>query len=226
MKHIVNITDNVITVDVSDNIIEVSVPENKPLLVKVPKTLDEKIEEKVVEKTPKVKDGKKGEKGEKWDKGEKGDKWDTGDKMKFSDLTPYEIQTLTGSPWNPWEWVPRWGTTGQILAKKTNKNFDTEWITDSTSETLVSISWDTTITETSWNYLYLIDTTLSDITINLPTAIDNTANYQFKRISSWTYEAHIVPFGTETIDTYSILDILFKNTNIPIVSDGSNWLIL
>ena len=58
MKHIVNITDNVITVDVSDNIIEVSVPENKPLLVKVPKTLDEKI----IEKIPKVKDGKKGDK--------------------------------------------------------------------------------------------------------------------------------------------------------------------
>jgi hypothetical protein len=56
MKHIVNITDNVITVDVGDNIIEVSVPENKPLLVKVPKTLDEKI----IEKIPKVKDGKKG----------------------------------------------------------------------------------------------------------------------------------------------------------------------
>jgi hypothetical protein len=63
MKHIVNITDNIITVDVSDNIIEVSVPENKPLLVKVPKTLDEKIVETVIEKIPKVKDGKQGLKG-------------------------------------------------------------------------------------------------------------------------------------------------------------------
>ena len=225
MKHIVNITDNVITVDVSDNIIEVSVPENKPLLVKVPKTLDEKIEEKI----PKVKDWKQGLrwlKGEKGDKWEKGDRWDDWKDFKFEDFTPYEIQLLTGSPWNPWEWVPRWWTIWQILSKKSNKNFDTEWITDSTSETLITISWNTTITETSWNFLYIIDTTLGDITIQLPTAIGNTANYQFKRISSWNYEAHIVPFGTETIDTYNVLDILFKNTNIPIVSDGSNWLIL
>jgi len=94
------------------------------------------------------------------------------------------------------------------------------------NETTTSVTTNINISETSWNYLYLVDTTLSDITIQLPTAIGNTANYQFKRISDWTYEAHIVPFGTETIDTYSILDILFKNTNIPIVSDGSNWLIL
>jgi hypothetical protein len=172
------------------------------LLVKVPKTLDEKI----IEKIPKVKDGKKGLKWLKWDKGEKGDKGDKGDPLKFEDLTPQQIARL--------EW-PEWPR-------------GIPWVCyhDSTAQTPVEVSWNTTITETSWNYLYIIDTTLSDITINLPTAIGNTANYQFKRISSWTYEAHIVPFGTETIDTYNVLDILFKNTNIPIVSDGSNWLIL
>ena len=82
------------------------------------------------------------------------------------------------------------------------------------------------ISQWSWKWLYLIDTTNWDVTITLPTAKSNTAEYSFKRISSWTYEAHIVPYGTETIDTYNVLDILFKNTNIPIVSDGSNWLIL
>lgn len=50
--------------------------------------------------------------------------------------------------------------------------------------------------------------------------------FSFKRISDGQNIARILPNGTETIDTYSYLDILFKNTNMPLVSDGTNWLIL
>lgn len=77
------------------------------------------------------KDGKNWTNGKDWKQWPRWLKWPKGDDwkpLKFSDLTPYQIQTLTWSPWNPWEWVPRWGTTWQILAKRSWKNFDTEWI--------------------------------------------------------------------------------------------------
>ncbi len=74
---------------------------------------------------PRWKDGKNGKDGKDWINGKDGK---DGKDLKFSDLTPYQMQVLTWPPWNPWEWVPRGGTTGQILAKKANGNFQTEWI--------------------------------------------------------------------------------------------------
>ena len=73
---------------------------------------DEVIKE-IVKQIPTPKDGKDGKDGK---------------DLKFSDLTPYQMQILTWPPWNAGEWVPRGGTTGQILSKKTNSNFNTEWV--------------------------------------------------------------------------------------------------
>ena len=78
-------------------------------------------EEKIVEKVLK--------KVKPWDKGDKGEKWDKGDTIRFADLTAYEKQILTWPPWSTWVWVPRYGTTGQVLAKRSSKDFDTEWVT-------------------------------------------------------------------------------------------------
>ncbi len=94
----------------------------------------------------KWKDWKKWERWPKWDKGDngekgdKGDKWDDWKDLKFTDLTPYQIQTLTGAPWNPWEWVPRWGTTWQVLKKASDRNYHTEWTTDSDAQNLQSVT--------------------------------------------------------------------------------------
>lgn len=122
----INIKEKVIPIDIQDRDLIIEVQETKEIIVNVPKTLDEKI----IEKIPKVSDGKEGKKwpkGEKGDKGEQGEKWDKGDKLTLEDLTPYEIQRLTWAPWNAGEWVARGGTTWQVLVKKSDRNYDTEW---------------------------------------------------------------------------------------------------
>ena len=85
-------------------------------------------------------------KWERWPKGKDGEKWadgKDGKDLKFSDLTPYQLQILTWPPWNPWEWVARWWTTWQVLAKKSSRNFDTEWINVSGTGAVDSVNWQT-----------------------------------------------------------------------------------
>ena len=72
---------------------------------------EDKLIEKIVKKIPVPKDGEDGK------------------SFRFADLTAYEKQILTWPPWSTGVWVPRYGTTGQVLAKKSSKDFDTEWVT-------------------------------------------------------------------------------------------------
>ena len=70
-------------------------------------------------------------------------KWPTGDTWPaWSDWVPWV-------PWADWqdgEWVATWWTTGQILSKASNTDFDTEWIDapDSWASTWAEVSLDTT----------------------------------------------------------------------------------
>ena len=75
---------------------------------------------------PKGEKGKDGKDGKDWKDGEK---WDKGDTLRFADLTAYEKQILTWPQGSSGVGVPRWGTTSQVLAKKSSKDFDTEWVT-------------------------------------------------------------------------------------------------
>lgn len=77
---------------------------------------EEKLIEKIVKKIPTPKDG---------------EKWDDGKSFRFADLTAYEKQILTWPQGSSGVWVPRGGTTNQILAKHSSKDFDTEWIDNS-----------------------------------------------------------------------------------------------
>lgn len=95
------------------------------------------------------KDGKDGIDGKDWINGKDGKpwkqwpKWDDWKSFRFSDLTPYEKQILTWPQGSNWVGVPRYGTTGQVLAKRSSKDFDTEWITGWGGGAVDSVNWKT-----------------------------------------------------------------------------------
>jgi hypothetical protein len=81
------------------------------------------------------KQGEKGDRGEEGSPGEKGDKGDRGERGP------------QGQGWRgiPGVGVPEGGTTGQILAKSSNNDHETEWVTGgsgSVSDTVYGASWD------------------------------------------------------------------------------------
>lgn len=75
---------------------------------------------------------------------------------------------------------------------------------------------------TSGKILVLIDTTGGEVTVNLPNAVGNNAEYIFKKVIG-TPKVIIDPFGGQTIDSEASKEILFVNTAISIESDNSNW---
>lgn len=90
--------------------------------------------------------------------------------------------------------------------------------------TIISVS--TTpynLVPTSGRYLLLIDATSGVITVNLPTAVGNTAEIMFKKIDSTLNSVIIDGLTTETIDTELTKTILFQNTSFSIISDNANW---
>ena len=80
-----------------------------------------------------------------------------------------------------------------------------------------------TIALTSGYTIFLIDCSGGDVFINLPTAVGNTSEFEFKKIDSSSNKVRITPDGVETIDGYSYIEILFQNTNFSIISNNSNW---
>ena len=89
---------------------------------------EDKLIEKIVKKVPRI----------------KGDKWDKGDTLRFADLTAYEKQILTWPQGSNGIGVPRGGADGQILAKSSSRDFDTEWIDNSGWGGAVdSVNWQT-----------------------------------------------------------------------------------
>jgi len=72
----------------------------------------------------------------KWDKGDKWDKWDKGDKGD------------PGEDGTDWEWVPAWWTTWQLLAKKSDNDYDVEW---KDVEEWTSTAEDTTVNTDNFN---------------------------------------------------------------------------
>lgn len=87
-------------------------------------------------------EGIKGDKGDKGDQGEQGIQGPKGDKGDKGDTGEQGIQGIqgeqgiqgpagpkgdTGDQGDPGEGIPEGGTTGQVLKKKSNTDFDTEW---------------------------------------------------------------------------------------------------
>lgn len=136
--------------------------------------------------------------------------WEKGDTLRFDDLTPYQKQILTWPQGSNWEWVPRGGTTGQKLVKKSDRNFDTEWINDTTwTPTLQQVTdeWATTTNDisvpdeaysASWNG-----------SMEVP-----TKNALYDAFVPYTWATTDVNIGTHTLITHAVK------------GDASDWLLL
>lgn len=94
--------------------------------------------------------------------------------------------------------------------------------------TIVSVNFAAspyTIVPTSGNYIYQVDCTGGNITINFPTAVGNTATYGIKKIDSSANTITLDPFGAQTIDGAATATIRFQNTEVDIYSNNSNLFI-
>lgn len=81
-------------------------------------------------------------------------------------------------------------------------------------------------TNTAGQKIILCDCTSNSITINLPTAVDSTAQFIIKKIDSTTNTVTIEPYSSETIDGSLNAVIYVQNVCISIVSNDANWFII
>ena len=97
----------------------------------------------------------KGPQGDKGDPGEQGIQGPKGDKGDPGEQGPAGLQGLKG---DPGEGLPIGGTTGQVLVKKSDKDFDTEWQTpkagSSGNETVTPTYTDEEVSEAVNTVLY------------------------------------------------------------------------
>jgi hypothetical protein len=94
------------------------------------------------------------------------------------------------------------------------------------SYTVINISTTPySVIPTSGLYVYLVDATVGNITINLPTAVGNTAEYEFKKIDATSGTVIVTPNGAELIDGEVNQTILYQNTSFTIISNNSNFYI-
>jgi hypothetical protein len=73
--------------------------------------------------------------------------------------------------------------------------------------------------------LIKVDTSNNDVVITLPSA----AGYEFELHIKKTHDnnrVYINPIEGQTIDDNGNIIILYKNTNIPLISDDANWCII
>lgn len=99
----------------------------------------------------------------------------------------------------------------------------------SSGYTVVSVTSATyNATQTSGEIVLLVDTATAggNVTINLPTAVGNTAKFIIKKIDSGSNTITIDGDTTETIDGSTTATILYQYTRTTIISDNLNWYII
>lgn len=77
-------------------------------------------------------------------------------------------------------------------------------------------------TTTSGTIVILCDCTSNAITVNLPTAVGNTATFIVKKIDSSSNTVTIDAFSTQTIDGGSTAVLQVQNESLSLVSDNTN----
>lgn len=122
--------------------------------------------------------------------------------------------------------VPTGGTTGQVLAKTSSTDYDTQWVAQSgggsgITRTVVVTSGTVTAGATaSTDYTYLV---AGAHTVTLPTAVGNTNRYTVKNDHSAAIT--IGTTSSQTIDGTTSIQISPEDS-VDLISDGSNWRII
>ena len=81
--------------------------------------------------------------------------------------------------------------------------------------------------QTSGDIVLLVDAaTAGATTINLPTAVSNTAKFTVKKIDGGTNTVTVDANSTETIDGGLTASILIPSASITLISNNSNWFII
>lgn len=91
--------------------------------------------------------------------------------------------------------------------------------------TIISTTSPLTLSNTSGTIIVKCDTSLSGYTINLPTAVGNTATFVFKKIAG-TGSIVVDAFSTETIDGGLTATINRIYESITLISDNINWWVI
>jgi hypothetical protein len=125
-------------------------------------------------------------------------------------------------------------TFDKILGKPLLHTHTVSDITDfsqsnsSSSDVVVSVSSDQTLTSSGTANVYLVDTSSADINVTLPTASTVTNKiYKIKKTDSSTNNIVIKPNETDTIENLSEnLIIQFQNSAVQLISYGNGWFII
>ena len=95
--------------------------------------------------------------------------------------------------------------------------------------TIVNVSSTTyNAAQTSGTIIILVDaaTAGGNVTVNLPTAVGNTAQFTVKKIDSGVNTVTIDGSGAETIDGTATKVIYTQYVSLSVVSNNTNWFII
>jgi len=83
-------------------------------------------------------------------------------------------------------------------------------------------------TQTSGHVVLLVDAAAAggNVTVNLPTAIGNTAMFTIKKIDNGPNTVTADGFNAETIDGSLIAPISVPNLSISLVNNNANWFVI
>lgn len=94
------------------------------------------------------------------------------------------------------------------------------------SLTVVSVTGTYNATQTSGEYLLICDASGGAVTVNLPTAVGNTAKFEIHKSDSSTNTVTVDPDGAQQIKGDTTLTIKYQFSTATIVSDDSGWVIV
>jgi len=81
--------------------------------------------------------------------------------------------------------------------------------------------------QTSGDVVLLVDAATAGVTtINLPTAVSNTAKFTVKKVDGGTNTVTVDANSTETIDGGATATLLIPSASITLISNNLNWFII
>lgn len=114
-----------------------------------------------------------------------------------------------------------------VTTEKLEVNKNGVWVDVATLADIPSsftISTITSNTTVSYGVLYLVDTTLGDITLTLPTSVGNSGKSVFVT-NIGNNKVKILPTLSQTINGNTEFNILYKNSYLEVLSIETNFII-